>query len=742
MRTFLRGKVTLLFLTIAVLLAIPSIALADLVGNNLDTDTLDNQREIVSLESHGRSATVEMYILPSTGGTGSNADPDADCNFDSVTQTLKLKVVNDNNSSAVSSVIWDETNATQTTSPKDTIEFTGCDNPSTTDVKENAQTVKVTSGNITQASTANIAFEIVSNTTGGNFELQTGRFAVDVTPDVTAPTVQGTPTGSGQPVDTNVTASFNEAMNASTIADASGASTTFTLKKTSDSSAVAASVSYNAADNKATLNPTNDLAYSTEYTATVTTGVQDSAGNSLASNQSWTFTTVAPPCTNPADPVFQNTTPDGDNGWFTSTPTVSATSSTSGAVVKYSNAADGTYSTTAPTLNEGETTVYAKAFSSTGTCSSAAVSHTYKVDTIDPEVNPTSVVNSVWRNTDLSQAFTASDNGSGLANTADANFTLTASAESLDANTPTVVSKTVSDLAGNSTTRSVSAKIDKTNPVISGQNVNDTTWRNTDLSQSFTASDALSGLANTADANFTLTTSGESPNATTPVTASKTVSDNATNSATRTISALVDKTAPNVQVTGVSNGGTYITGNVPTPGCDTTDGLSDVKTDATVSVTGGTGGFGNLTATCSGAEDNAGNTKPPVSVTYSVKAAFNGFLQPIDGHSVNTGKFGRTYPIKWQLRDDSGALISDSAAQLLVGTMTGGQKAVSCTSFDLTDTDALEEATTGNTALRYDATSDQFIYNYKAPTSGTCYVFAIRNADGVTTQQVDFKFTK
>ena len=92
-----------------------------------------------------------------------------------------------------------------------------------------------------------------------------------------------------------------------------------------------------------TLDPTNNLANSTEYTATVTTGVKDLAGNALASNQSWTFTTVAPPCTNPAAPEFQNTTPDGDNGWFTSTPTVSATSSTSGAVVKYSDAANGTY---------------------------------------------------------------------------------------------------------------------------------------------------------------------------------------------------------------------------------------------------------------------------------------------------------------------------------------------------------------------------------------------------------------
>ena len=60
MRTKLRSKYGLLFVVCAVLLAIPVMALADLVGNNLDNDTLDNNRETVNLESHGNSATVEM----------------------------------------------------------------------------------------------------------------------------------------------------------------------------------------------------------------------------------------------------------------------------------------------------------------------------------------------------------------------------------------------------------------------------------------------------------------------------------------------------------------------------------------------------------------------------------------------------------------------------------------------------------------------------------------------------------
>jgi hypothetical protein len=312
----------------------------------------------------------------------------------------------------------------------------------------------------------------------------------------------------------------------------------------------------------------------------------------------------------------------------------------------------------------------------------------------------------------------------------------------IDAEGTTTISYFAKDNNNNvETAKTFVVKIDKTAPTVTPASVTDNVWRNTSLSQIFAASDGGSGLANAGDASFTLTASDESADASTPTVVSKTVSDVAGNSTTRSVSAKIDLTDPNVSVTGVSQGGTYTTGDVPTPGCETTDGLSGVNTDATVEVTGGNNGFGTLTATCSGAEDNAGNTNS-ASVTYGVSAAFNGFLQPIDGHSVNTGKYGRTYPIKWQLRDSSGALISDTTAQLLVGMMTGGQKATACTSFDLTDTDVLEESTTGNTALRYDATSDQFIYNYKAPSSGSCYIFAIRYADGLTTQQIDFKFTK
>jgi len=54
-------------------------------------------------------------------------------------------------------------------------------------------------------------------------------------------------------------------------------------------------VTYNASTFVATLTPNAALAASTSYTATVTTAVKDLAGNSLAANVSWSFTTAAGP---------------------------------------------------------------------------------------------------------------------------------------------------------------------------------------------------------------------------------------------------------------------------------------------------------------------------------------------------------------------------------------------------------------------------------------------------------------
>jgi hypothetical protein len=67
MRTFLRGKVTLLFMTLGLVLAVPAIALADNVVNDVAVDT--NGVKIVTVQAGGSGASVG-YKIVGTGGDG------------------------------------------------------------------------------------------------------------------------------------------------------------------------------------------------------------------------------------------------------------------------------------------------------------------------------------------------------------------------------------------------------------------------------------------------------------------------------------------------------------------------------------------------------------------------------------------------------------------------------------------------------------------------------------------------
>jgi hypothetical protein len=100
-------------------------------------------------------------------------------------------------------------------------------------------------------------------------------------------------------IDTDVEAIFSETMAPLTIT-----TTTFTLKQ--GVTLIGGAVS--CAGNKATFTPTLNLANNTLYTATVTTGVKDKAGNQLAANKVWSFTTGAladntPPTVEMVDPA-------------------------------------------------------------------------------------------------------------------------------------------------------------------------------------------------------------------------------------------------------------------------------------------------------------------------------------------------------------------------------------------------------------------------------------------------------
>ncbi len=105
--------------------------------------------------------------------------------------------------------------------------------------------------------------------------------------------------------------------------------------------------------------------------------------------------------------------------------------------------------------------------------------------------------------------------------------------------------------------------------------------------------------------------------------------------------------------------------------------------------------------------------------TYS----FMGFLPPVENLPVmNTAKAGQTIPVKWQLVDGAGSYISD----LSVVTGVTFQQ-VQCSDVSATLTNEVSTTTSGSSGLRYDASTNQFIYTWKTDKSmaGNCYLLTL-----------------
>ena len=111
---------------------------------------------------------------------------------------------------------------------------------------------------------------------------------IDAAEDRIAPTMTSTlPANAltGVPFNRKISATFSEAMNSSLLTPAN-----FKLVG-SGATAVAGTVTY--VDTTAIFTPASALAANTAYTATITAGVTDLAGNAVGAGQSWAFTTGA-----------------------------------------------------------------------------------------------------------------------------------------------------------------------------------------------------------------------------------------------------------------------------------------------------------------------------------------------------------------------------------------------------------------------------------------------------------------
>lgn len=202
----------------------------------------------------------------------------------------------------------------------------------------------------------------------------------DVAPEViaTGPTDLATDVS----VSDSIKATFSESIDTSTLS-----SLTYMVKDSCGNS-VLGSITYDASTKVATFKPDANLAYSTTYTATVTNAIKDIAGNNMAASKSWSFTTsVSPDAEPPVTNLTTNpTSPDGQNGWFITVPTITLSSNETSTIYyqwdSTSTAGWQTYSTTIDAL-EGDHTIYFYSVDEAGNTEEVK-SKSIKADTVAP----------------------------------------------------------------------------------------------------------------------------------------------------------------------------------------------------------------------------------------------------------------------------------------------------------------------------------------------------------------------
>jgi len=141
------------------------------------------------------------------------------------------------------------------------------------------------------------AKDLAGNALANNF---VWNFTTGTAPIVTLPTVSSTDpvnAATGVPYNQKIAATFSEVMDASTIQ-----TSTFSLMQ--GTTQISGFVTYSGTT--ATFAPASNLASSTKYTVTITTGAKDLAGNALANNYVWSFTTGATQLTTPPTVISTN----------------------------------------------------------------------------------------------------------------------------------------------------------------------------------------------------------------------------------------------------------------------------------------------------------------------------------------------------------------------------------------------------------------------------------------------------
>ena len=283
------------------------------------------------------------------------------------------------------------------------------------------------------------------------------------------------------------------------------------------------------------------------------------------------------------------------------------------------------------------------------------------------------------------------------------------------------------DVAGNTLAlNEPGINIDSTAPTIGAAVLtpaaNGAGWHNSPVSVTWDCTDEVSGPV-TAQLSADLPDEGADQSVTSPPCADRAGND----AGTATESGVdIDLTAPSVAwVNPIADGAEFGYGQVPAaPTCTAGDELSG-PAGCTVTGYAATAGPHTLVAT---ATDRAGNTTSSDPIGYTVIPwTLTGFATPVDADPGvwNVVKGGSTVPLKFEVFDRAVELSTPAA----IGA-TFSVTPVACPGASA-DLEPVAFTTTGETSLRYDTSSGQFVQNWRTPKrAGTCQKVTMTTADG------------
>lgn len=239
-----------------------------------------------------------------------------------------------------------------------------------------------------------------------------------------------------------------------------------------------------------------------------------------------------------------------------------------------------------------------------------------------------------------------------------------------------------------------------------------TLWYGDNVTVSCTASDAGSGLANSSDASFSLSTNIAADNETANAqTGSHQVCDNAGNCVTAgPYSFKVDLQGP--VVTLVCPAASLIIGATANASWTAADGGSGVATgfgSGNIALDTSSVGAKTATAPAGTSKDNVDNQSGQQTCGYSVAYDFQGFYAPVDNPIlINVAKAGQAIPLKWRLLDANGNPILNLTSVTVTATSLACDLGASA--------DMLEEYSSGASGLQ-NLGGGYYQFNWKTPSN-------------------------